>query len=185
MLEHQVRQLVAESQIRQAMCRYARGVDRLDSDLIRSAFHSDGWDDHGPFNGDVDGLIHWVTSRHAHIPQSVHFLGNCSIEFADERVALVESYYIALLRLSGDATETHAFLHGQIPDGDVELTVTGRYIDRFEERSQQWRIARRRNTFDNIRIVPATSGSGSGVEYWGTRNRADAIYAMRRDVLST
>lgn len=56
MIAEQVRELVAEIQIRQAMCRYARGVDRMNPDLIRSAFHKGGWDDHGPFRGDVEGL---------------------------------------------------------------------------------------------------------------------------------
>ncbi|MFT3972106.1 MAG: nuclear transport factor 2 family protein [Amaricoccus sp.] len=182
MLEDQVRELVAESRIRQAMCRYARGVDRMDPDLIRSAFHDDGWDDHGPFRGNVEGLVDWVMRRHVHLPNAVHFLGNCSIEFAGPDVALVESYYIALLRYSREAGESHRFLNGEMPNGEVDVTITGRYIDRFECRDGEWRIARRKNAFDNMRIAKATADPGTTTENWAARDRSDPLYEMIRDV---
>ena len=41
--------LLDREAIREAMGRYCRGIDRLDVDLIRSAYHEDAFDDHGPF----------------------------------------------------------------------------------------------------------------------------------------
>ncbi|MEY3566868.1 MAG: hypothetical protein RLZ19_882, partial [Actinomycetota bacterium] len=44
-------EVVAREHIRDVVYRYARGVDRRDFDLVRSCYHPDATDDHGPFTG--------------------------------------------------------------------------------------------------------------------------------------
>ena len=46
----------AAEAIRQAALRYCRGVDRLDAELMRSAYHDDATDDHGVFVGSAADL---------------------------------------------------------------------------------------------------------------------------------
>ncbi|HJY93624.1 MAG TPA: nuclear transport factor 2 family protein, partial [Streptosporangiaceae bacterium] len=49
--EATVAEAAAAEAIRQAALRYCRGVDRLDAELMRSAYHNDATDDHGVFVG--------------------------------------------------------------------------------------------------------------------------------------
>ena len=44
-------------QIADVIYRYARGIDRLDFDLVRSCYHPDAYDDHGSFKGSVEAFI--------------------------------------------------------------------------------------------------------------------------------
>ena len=44
-------QLADREAIRECALRYARGVDRLDADLMKSAYWPDATDDHGRFVG--------------------------------------------------------------------------------------------------------------------------------------
>ena len=46
-----VRDELARAEIRDAMFRYCRGVDRADRALIRSAYHPDAHDKHGKYDG--------------------------------------------------------------------------------------------------------------------------------------
>ncbi|MET0378059.1 MAG: nuclear transport factor 2 family protein [Spongiibacteraceae bacterium] len=44
-----INEVIAHIEIRQALVRYCRGVDRSDEAMIRSAFHEDAIDEHGAF----------------------------------------------------------------------------------------------------------------------------------------
>ena len=118
------------SQITDALHRYCRGIDRMDEDLIRSAYHEDGYDDHGGyFRGNVDDYVAWVLPLLAErFTSTMHTLSNISID-QDGGEATVESYLVAY----------------HVSAGTGSLRVLGaRYIDRFEDRpGNGWRIAHR------------------------------------------
>jgi len=180
-----LQRLIDQAAIRDVMYRYARGVDRREWDLVRAAFHPDARDDHGAFRGGIDGLVDWVSRRHAHIEQSMHFLGNCLIEFDGPDTALVETYYAAYLRLGPDAQESRAMLH--VDDAGpraahVDTTVLGRYIDRFERRAGEWKIARRVSLYEAIRSGAIPTPDYDPQHDWATRDRSDKLFEMRRDV---
>lgn len=62
--------LAAESDIRNCLLRYARGVDRLDMELVRACYHPDATDSHGSFSGTVEKFLPWVeftTREHARV----------------------------------------------------------------------------------------------------------------------
>src|ERR1700741_4713517 len=44
-----IAELIDRQRIWDCLLRYARGMDRLDRDLVMSAYHSDAWEDHGAF----------------------------------------------------------------------------------------------------------------------------------------
>jgi hypothetical protein len=180
-----LQRLIDEASIRDVMYRYARGVDRREWDLVRAAFHPDARDDHGAFRGGIDGLIEWVGRRHAHIEQSMHFLGNCLIEFNGPDTALVETYYAAYLRLGPTAHESRAMLHvdaARSRSTHVDTTVLGRYIDRFERRGNAWKIARRVSLYEAIRSEPIPTPVYDPQHDWARRDRSDKLFEMRRDV---
>ena len=66
-LERDVRYLMDRTQILDCVARHARGCDRHDIDLITSAYHSDGVDEHGhAVNAGVD-YGQWANDTHAEL----------------------------------------------------------------------------------------------------------------------
>jgi hypothetical protein len=150
--------------IRDVLMRYWRGIDRADEQLVRAAYHPDAYDDHGYYEGDVDGF---VRSLHASVfPRftcTMHYSGHIAIDFTGANTAYAESY-----------TEAH---HVLAQDGSATDGVYGlRYVDCFERRDGDWRIAHRVCTWDwrrSDRIGDQTLAPGF---FRGVRNHADPIY---------
>ncbi|MDX2157103.1 MAG: nuclear transport factor 2 family protein [Hyphomicrobiaceae bacterium] len=166
--------------IQDLMARYAQGVDRRDWEKVRSTFHPDAYDDHGDYRGGVDGFIEWVRQRHAQIPQSMHFLGNCSIEFTGPDTALAETYYIARQTYGGDAERARAMLGAGARPGPMEAEIWGRYIDIVERRNGSWRTVRRTVAFEVLQAQPSTSLPLGAAWAQAKRDADDPLYAMRK-----
>jgi hypothetical protein len=142
-IESVIRDLDARRQIRDAVLRWARGVDRNDPDLIRSAFHSDGWDDHGAFAGTADDFAMWVVDLHlTNYVWTTHYMLNHYVE-VNGSTAKGETCALALLRFEHDGTP-------------YDMVGRGRYLDDYEERDGEWRIVRRSLVLDTARIADAT-----------------------------
>jgi hypothetical protein len=122
-----LRELLDRQEILYCLQRYTRGVDRVDTDLIRSAFHPDATDYHGPVTGTVeDFLTYWLPLQP---PREVsqHYITNTTIDL-DGDTAHVETYF--------------TYFHKA--KGAPEMTLSGgRYADRLERRESGWRIALR------------------------------------------
>lgn len=163
--------LAAEADIRAALARYARGADRNDVELLRSAYHDDATDSHGHFSGTIEGFVEWFTERHAHVTQSMHLLGNCLIEFHGEDTAFVETYCLAAQRLRDPDR----------PGVLQDLHVLCRYADRFECRDGRWAIAARTCIYEtqDVREVSGTDPfpPGFAVQVHGP---TDPSYALLR-----
>jgi 3-phenylpropionate/cinnamic acid dioxygenase small subunit len=162
-------QLIAKAEIEECLCRYARGVDRRDWPMVRAGFHDDATDQHGEFTGNADEFIVWVSRRHADVPFSMHFLGKSLVEFLSDRVAAVETYFIAFQRRTG---------HGA---SATEHEVFGRYVDRFERRGDDvWRVARRQVVYDSTGTHPSTNHLRQTVGTLGRRDSLDPVYGNRQ-----
>ena len=173
-------------EIQDCLFRYVRGVDRKNWDLVRSAYHTDAYDDHGNYKGDIDGFIESLVKRHATIEQSMHVVGNIVIAFAGPDLALLEAYFITHQRLSPEAGDSRlAYLRGVPigPDQAVETEVIGRYVDRMTRENGAWRIAHRTVVFEVLRGQPAPSGGGLS-DKWALSRRDgnDPIEVARRDL---
>ena len=131
-LEQKLRELVAKDEIRDALMRYARGVDRGDPDLIASCFFPDAVDDHGGIElTGAEAGPRFTGSRKmsASGAGGQHFLGNITIELDGDK-AYTESYFVSYLIVDRDGAEYTRFRGA-------------RYIDRFERRDGVWKIAYR------------------------------------------
>ncbi|HEX3610242.1 MAG TPA: nuclear transport factor 2 family protein [Sporichthyaceae bacterium] len=120
----------AEREITAALHAYCRGIDRMDADLIRSAYHVDGTDEHGDhFRGSVADYVGWVLEvLRTRFSSTMHTLSNITIEVDGDRAG-VESYVVA---------------HHVTADGSALRVFGARYLDRFEHRPEAgWRIAHR------------------------------------------
>ena len=160
-MESALQELTAKQQIHEAIMRYCRGVDRLDAELLRTVYHPDGWDNHGAFRGKAEDFIAWVIPEMRKQYKSTnHFICNELVEVAGDK-AYSESYFIAHHRFDRDGRE-------------YDMLFGGRYIDRFERRDGQWRIARRNVLHDWNRIEPV--GERYEVPITGVRSREDLCY---------
>ena len=127
------------AEIYATLVRYCRGVDRRDPQMIRSTYHADAFDDHGAYQGDLDGFVDFVAREvWSRFRTTMHKLGQ------------------ALIEIDGDVaqSETYAVCHHVVEEGgrDVADSVMGiRYLDRFERRDGAWRIARRELRWEWIR----------------------------------
>jgi hypothetical protein len=161
-----VQRLRDEADIRTLTARYARGVDRLDWDLVRSCYHDDAVDVHGGRTFNVDELIEYLRERLSRSAATVHFLGNQLIEL-DGDVAWAETYCLARHR-------------DPVPGGssqqDLEQFV--RYVDRVERRGGQWRFASRTVVYEPGRVDPVTEDSPFAAvsSFRGVRDRSDLAY---------
>jgi hypothetical protein len=166
--------LAARAEIEDVIARYARGVDRRDWDAVRSCYHEDAIDEHGEFNGTVAEFIDWVSKRHANIPFSAHFLGNCLVEFLDDRTAFVETYFVAMQRRAVSSAITGG--NGYDESNELDAEVIGRYLDRFECRDGAWKVAKRCVVYDSSRLVQSTHKPRTTKGTVGTRTAHDPVF---------
>ena len=173
-----LQRLLDRSAIEDVLARCARAVDRGDWDDLWSVYHSDAQDDHGGYRGDVAGLIDWLQHRFAAADNSMHFLGNCLIEFAGPDVALAETYFVST-RLRPPGSEDG----GEFAPGDAICRQSyGRYVDRFERRDGEWRIAHRRVVLDARFTFVAKNGARDSGDNWGRRDGSDPLQIVRREL---
>ncbi len=66
------------------MVRYARGIDRYDIELAKSAYHPDATDEHGPIRGNAHEVMDRVEKSMADIEVCQHLMAT--------NPALVEGY---------------------------------------------------------------------------------------------
>jgi hypothetical protein len=59
----------------------------------------------------------------------------------------------------------------------------GRYVDRFERREDEWRVARRVVTLEGSSASLAIGGIRNGAANWGRRDRSDPLYQAKAQIL--
>jgi hypothetical protein len=141
----QLQQLLDREAIRDCLYRYCRGIDRMDEEALRSAYWPDATDCHGAWRGTASGFIEAALEKLRTSGRLVHLIGNILIELNGDSAA-VESYFIAL--------QEEADAQG----APQECLLAGRYVDQFEKRNGQWRVAARTVVYDWQRHTPLPGG---------------------------
>jgi hypothetical protein len=157
-----VREMKDRQEIYDCIMRYCRGIDRLDRDMLLSAYHPDGVDDHGTFVGPVEAFADWVFDLHStHQQRTQHHITNHRCEI-DGDVAHTESYYL------------FRSLNKQPP---LYTAASGRYIDRLEKRAGRWGIVARVCLVDIRNEHWAPTGTESEAAYMPSlRGPGDTSY---------
>ena len=155
-----------DREIRNVLYRYCRGVDRLDLELVRSCYWPEAHDDHGAFVGTVDEFVEWIGRLLPRNAVTTHQLTNILIEGhpTDPDRARVENYGMA---------------DHQTPGGPAQhnSTICFRYLDRFERRNGEWRIADRFCTTEWVRLHPQESIYAADERYaGGKRDGTDPVF---------
>ena len=83
--------------IRDAALRYCRGVDRLDVELMKSAYWEGATDDHGVFVGDAWEFCEMCMEAHLPRRSTNHCILNHAIELLDAHTATGEIYNVTYL----------------------------------------------------------------------------------------
>jgi ketosteroid isomerase-like protein len=161
-----VQELLDRQAIADCIQRYARGIDRHDLDMVESCYYPDAIDDHGFFVGSGRGLGEAATEQHALFVRHQHHMTNHYVEL-DGDTAHGETYFFVVMR-------------GQ---SGVTNLVSGRYVDRFERRNEEWRIAARVCLTETMVEVPtAAMEEIDRVFASGTFDRSDLSYKRPLEV---
>lgn len=165
-MDKDVKELLDRQAIWQVLLRYARGLDRLDNGMVRSCYFDDAIEDHGHFIGTPDNFIAWADQATLLFVTAQHGLLNhyCELDGDD---AYCETYYL----FSGVKPEPPHFIS------------TGRYIDHFQKREGEWRIANRIAIVEGAFDVPASALGAALPPAYGpdevhpaTRDKSDISY---------
>lgn len=148
--------LVLRAEVQDILVRFCRGIDRLDVDLVKSCFHDDAVDDHGMFKGSGHAFAEYAMKSGASMTATSHQITNATV------------------RRDGDVVHSEAYVHVVLrmgrPDGELrDHTILARYIDRFERRDGELRIAERAVVYDLTRIDSVGDTWGLGDDYTGGR----------------
>jgi ketosteroid isomerase-like protein len=150
MMEQALHDMLARDAIRGAIARLARGEDRRDAALISASYWPDSVTDYGVFQGDFDAYLAWVVPGADAITNTQHHLGQSHIEL-DGDTARVETQVISYHRIDYGAGDEH------------DTVIGGRYLDVFEKRGDEWRIASRTMLYDWFQDWGASVNWGQGV----------------------
>lgn len=140
--------VIARQEITDLVGRYMRGLDRLDRELLRSTFHDDANTDYGFFTGGPDAFVDMAYGALKDHLANHHMLGQVNIDLEGD-IAFGEVYFQAFHRIVQDGEER-------------DLLIAGRYVDRYEKRDGEWKIAFRSEVNDWARNDPATDDYFTG-----------------------
>lgn len=161
-------ELADREAIRECLYRYARGIDRLDANMLRSAYWPDAIDKHLEFRGDTEAFIAWAFPAMGSMDQTMHMIGNVLVTIHGA-TADVESYFYGYHRVTIEGTKR-------------DVIGAGRYLDRFEKRGDEWRIIERLVLTDWFRQYPDSADWQAGLMGlkvdMGSRYPADPSYSM-------
>lgn len=147
-------QLLARVEILNVLARFVRGVDRADSELLKSCYYADAIEEHaGNYSGNAHDYVDGAIDRINGMDSMQHLLGSSHIDFADQS-AWVETNVWTFLRIDVDGVAT-------------DTMTGGRYYDRFELRDDHWKIAHRKTILDWNRDSPSAEGWCNGLFDFG------------------
>jgi len=156
-------ELAARLAIAETLALYCRGIDRCDPEQLAAAFTPDAMIDYGdgakPIAETIPGLMAGLGSMRL----TQHNISNTVMRI-DGATAKAETNCVALHLLPS-------------PEGEIELVVGGRYLDRLVSQDGRWLIADRLYVMDWNRTAPSTmaldGGLFDGLQSRGARGADD------------
>jgi hypothetical protein len=133
-MDEELRALLDRDAIQRCVVRLARGEDRRSAALIRGCWWPEAKFDYGVYNGDFDAYLAWVVPGADAIVDTQHVIGQTHIELSG----------------GGAKAETHVISYHRVvmEDGERDTCIGGRYLDAFEKRDGEWKIADRVMLYD-------------------------------------
>lgn len=143
-IDERMAALLDRSAIELAIGHYARGVDRNDADLMRSAFHADAKLTMGT-SKNLQTVNQFVAAIQAGWQKfrawGMHYTMNQTIDVNGD-TAHAETYYMALMRVKQGCDQPPPYLPKDAGDHPARIWfMGGRYCDRLEKRNGEWLIS--------------------------------------------
>jgi hypothetical protein len=160
--------LLIKQDIRDALSRYCRAMDRRDEPLAASVWHVEGTADYGDvFRGTGAEFATWVTEVHGGFDRHSHQITNVLVEVGstgDEAVS--EAYVTVVLFTAPDA------------DGGVtQISSRGRYLDKWERRGR-WGVVHRHYLEDFTTAQQLTAAEVAPASTESRRDHDDPSYFL-------
>lgn len=159
--QQKIQLAIDKMEIRDALARYCRGLDRQDVNLMLSAYHMDAREQHGSFDGTPAEYGRYVMDIVKNSKVSLHMITNVLIE-VNGNIANSETYVYVIHQMEG-VEEDH---------------IVGRYLDRFEKRAGEWKIAHRLLTLEWSRRQISSPSSFEPLAHFvkGQLSKGDPVY---------
>jgi hypothetical protein len=149
--------------IAETLALYCRGIDRCDAEQLAAAFTPDARIDYGdgakPIAETIPGLMAGLGTMRL----TQHNISNTVMRIAGD-TARAETNCVALHLIPA-------------PEGEIEVVVGGRYLDRLEKHAGRWLIVARLYVLDWNRTSPSTmqlsGGLFDGLQRRGARGGDD------------
>ena len=123
---------------------FVHAADRRDYPLMRSLYSDDAIDDHGAFNGSVDGYIDWLREVQDAFQITTHVLTNV-IATVDGDAAQSEARGTAYLTMKADP--------------NYNMIVINRHFDRYRKIGGRWLFTHRSLCIDWVQVFPPSTES--------------------------
>jgi hypothetical protein len=155
--------------IAETLALYCRGIDRCDPAQLAAAFTPEAMIDYGDGARRVAEAIPALMAGLRAMRLTQHNISNTIMRIAG-KTARAETHCVALHIMPGAGRE-----------GEIELVVGGRYLDRLERRDGRWLIAERLYVMDWNSTRPASMATSGGLleglKRRGARGAADPAAA--------
>ena len=154
--DDELRVLLDQQELASLVTRVCRAVDRCDEELLLSCYHPDAIDDHGSVKGSPTDLL-------AHLRKAT---------MDPARGPVQHSVTNMLFDVRGDEAWGESYVESRVvmPDGTLQVGM-GRYVDRYQRRQGEWRIAHRR-----VILEASRPGFDTSDFVQGRRDRTDPSY---------
>ena len=149
---------------------FVHAADRRDYALLRSLYTEDATDDHGLFNGPVDGYVEWLREVQNGFVITTHVLTNL------------------IAAIDGDDAESEArgtaylTMRGEQP---YNMIVINRHFDRYRRVEGRWLFVHRSLCIDWVQAFPPSEGTLDIIKAnpVGTMGPDDIVYARAPKVI--
>lgn len=164
-----LRELADKQAITEVLYLYARGWDRMDEATLLTCFHPDSTHRHGGFEGLSREFIVFGLDLCRSVRSMSHLITNPLVTVKRD-AAISECSFLA----------HHRRPRADGGEGEEDMFLKGRYLDRFERRKGAWKIARREAYHDFERIEPPADRElcGAPADQLGNFKPDDALYPM-------
>jgi hypothetical protein len=189
--EQAIQELIDRRDIEHVISTYARAVDRLDVELLKSCYHPDAINHNAvsraPAWEYADEIIPLMRRLFG---GTMHHVTHTNIVVKGDTAA-AESYFISWHHVIGGYNEV-ATMFG-IPyakemeqlgtlEGGHDFVGAGRYLDRLQKRDGIWRFSERTVTMEWNHFGPVTKGTPDSLfgrmPAWARRDQSDPVYRV-------